>query len=171
MSNGSRWFPRALAVSGWLVIAALAAGVTLATVSVLGSGIFGGSTQTMSQEEVDRALAVATVSPEPGTTSPGTTSPPAPTGTSAPSSTIDRSGSDPTVVSSAGGRVIARCTGPEAEVLSWTPAQGFRTKKVELGPAPDVRVEFESDDRDVKVELRCEDGNPTAVIDDDGDDD
>jgi hypothetical protein len=151
------------------VTAALAAGVTLAAVSVLGSGIFGGSTQTMSQEEVDRALAAVTVSPEPGTAGS-----PAPTGTSAPSPTTDPpepAGSDPTVVSSAGGRVIARCTGSEAEVLSWTPAQGFRTDKVERGPAAEVQVEFESDDRDVKVELRCEDGRPTAEVDDDGGED
>jgi hypothetical protein len=151
------------------VTAALAAGVTLAAVSVLGSGIFAGSTQTMSQAEVDRALAAVTVSPEPGTAGS-----PAPTGTSAPSPTTDPpepAGSDPTVVSSAGGRVIARCTGSEAEVLSWTPAQGFRTDKVERGPAAEVQVEFESDDRDVKVELRCEDGRPTAEVDDDGGED
>jgi hypothetical protein len=151
------------------VTAALAAGVTLAAVSVLGSGIFGGSTQTMSQEEVDRALAAATVSPEPGPASS-----PAPADPSAASPTTgapEPAGSDPTVVSSAGGRVIARCTGTAAEVLSWTPAQGFRTEKVEPGPAAEVRVEFESDDRDVKVELRCEGGTPTAEIDDDGDED
>jgi hypothetical protein len=169
VSDDSRRFPRALAVAGWLVTVALAAGVTLAAVSVLGSGIFAGSTQTMSQAEVDRALAAVTVSPEPGTAGS-----PAPTGTSAPSPTTDPpepAGSDPTVVSSAGGRVIARCTGSEAEVLSWTPAQGFRTDKVERGPAAEVRVEFESDDRDVKVELRCEDGRPTAEVDDDGGED
>jgi hypothetical protein len=169
VSDGVRRFPRALAVAGWLVTAALAAGVTLAAVSVLGSGIFGGSTQTMSQEEVDRALAAVTVSPEPDTASS-----PAPTGPSAQSPTTgppEPAGSDPTVVSSAGGRVIARCTGTAAEVLSWTPAQGFRTEKIERGPAPEVQVEFESDDRDVKVDLRCEDGTPTAEIDDDGGDD
>jgi hypothetical protein len=156
-------------VAGWLVTAALAAGVTLAAVSVLGSGIFGGSTQTMSQEEVDRALAAVTVSPEAGSASS-----PAPTDPSAPSPTTgppEPAGSDPTVVSSAGGGVIARCTGTAAEVLSWTPAQGFRTEKVERGPAPEVQVEFESDDRDVKVGLRCEDGTPIAEIDDDGDGD
>ena len=169
MSDDSRRFPRALAVAGWLVTVALAAGVTLAAVSVLGSGIFAGSTQTMSQAEVDRALAAVTVSPEPGTAGS-----PAPTGTSAPSPTAgppEPAGSDPTVVSSAGGRVIARCTGTAAEVLSWTPAQGFRTEKVERGPAPEVQVEFESDDRDVKVELQCEDGTPRAEIDDDGGED
>jgi hypothetical protein len=169
VSDGSRRFSRGLAVSGWLVTATLAAGVTLAAVSVLGSGIFGGSIHTMSQDDVDRALAAVTVSPEPDTASS-----PASTGTSAPSPSTDPpepAGSDPTVVSSAGGRVIVRCTGPEAEILSWTPAQGFRTKKVERGPAPEVQVEFESDDRDVKVELRCEDGRPTAEIDDDDDDD
>lgn len=170
MSDGSRRFPRGLALSGWLVTAAVAAGVTLTAVSLLGAGIFGGSTRTMTQDEVARALAVATASSEPGTASP-----PPSTGTSAPpSATTDPTGpagSGPTVVSSAGGRVIAECTGALVEVLSWTPAQGYRTKEVERGPAHEVKVEFESDDGDVKIELRCVDGVPSAEIDDDGGED
>jgi len=160
MSDGARRFPRRLvAVSGWLAAAVTAAGVTLAAVSVLGSGIFGDSTRTMSQDEVVRALASATESA-------GTSSPYPNPDTSEPSA-----GSDPTVVSSAGGSVIARCTGQDVEVLSWTPGQGFRAEKVERGPAAEARVEFESDDRDVKVELRCVGGSPSAEIDDDGDED
>jgi hypothetical protein len=169
VSDGSRRFPRGLAVSGWLVTAALAAGVTLAAVSALGSGIFGGSTHTMTQDEVDRALAAATAPAEPGTASP-----PPSAGTSTPSATADPTGpagSDPTVVSSAGGTVIARCTASMVEVISWTPAQGFRTEDVERGPAREAKVEFESDDDDVRVELRCVDGVPAAEIDDDGGED
>ncbi len=173
MSDGARRFPRGLvAVSGWLAAAVTAAGVTLAAVSVLGSGIFGDSTRTMSQDEVVRALASATESA-------GTSSPSPNPDTSEPSAGSGEpsggppalAGSDPTVVSSAGGSVIARCTGQDVEVLSWTPGQGFRAEKVERGPAPEARVEFESDDRDVKVELRCVEGSPSAEIDDDGDED
>ncbi len=166
MSDGARRFPRGLvAVSGWLAAAATAAGVTLAAVSVFGSGIFGDSTRTMSQDEVVRALASATESA-------GTSSPSPNPDTSEPSAGPSAlAASDPTVVSSAGGSVIARCTGQDVEVLSWTPGQGFRAEKVERGPAPEARVEFESDDRDVKVELRCVGGSPSAEIDDDGDED
>ena len=169
MSDGSRRFPRGLAVSGWLLTAALAAGVTLAAVSALGSGIFGGSLDTMTQDEVDRALAAATAPAEPGTASP-----PPPTATSPPAATADptgSAGSDPTVVSSTGGTVIARCTGSMAEVLAWTPAQGFRTEDDERGPAREVKVEFESDDDDIRVEVRCVDGLPSAEIDDHGGED
>ncbi|MGH8824904.1 MAG: hypothetical protein ACRDVN_10550 [Jiangellaceae bacterium] len=158
MSDDPRRFARGLAVAGWLATVAVAAAVTLAAVSVLGSGIFGGSTRTMSQGEVARALAAASVSPEPGAAS----SPPAAGSSPA---------SDATVISSAGGSVIARCNGLDAEVVSWTPAQGFRAETVERGPSPEVKVEFEADDRDVKVDVRCVDGRPTAEIDDDGDED
>jgi hypothetical protein len=34
-----------------------------------------------------------------------------------------------------------------------------------------VKVEFESDDNDVRVEIRCVDGVPSSEIDDDGGED
>jgi hypothetical protein len=163
VNGASRRFPRTLAVTGWLVTAALAAGITLAAVSLLGAGIFGGSTRTMSQDEVAQALAATTESPDPriaDTPAPTVTSAQPTTGSSGPAAL-----SEPTVVSSAGGTVIARCAGSTVEVLSWTPAQGFRAEEVESGPAREARVEFESDDGDVRVELRCVDGVPSAEID------
>ncbi|GGK72024.1 hypothetical protein Ppa06_30240 [Planomonospora parontospora subsp. parontospora] len=58
-------------------------------------------------------------------------------------------------ITTAGGNVIARCDGGLVVLRAWSPAQGFQVDDVERGPAARARVEFESDEADVKVEVRC----------------
>jgi hypothetical protein len=69
----------AVAVAGWLAVALVATGVTLAAVTLIGSGIFGDSTRTRSQAEVAQALAALTPSQRPRTDTGPVTAPADPT--------------------------------------------------------------------------------------------
>ncbi|GGL01814.1 hypothetical protein [Planomonospora parontospora] len=70
-------------------------------------------------------------------------------------------------ISTAGGNVIARCDGGLVVLRAWSPAQGFQVDDVERGPTARARVEFESDEADVKVEVRCgADGLPAHRVHD-----
>jgi hypothetical protein len=149
---------------GWLAAAVLSTGVTLAAVSSIGSGIFGSSAGPLDRQEVNEALATPSPSVEPTpepTGSPVTE--PAPTDP-APTEPV----AEPRVITSAGGTVVARCAaGGLVELLSWSPAQGFSVDNAEHGPAREVEVEFESEDDDVEMKIRCVDGVPADVDDDD----
>jgi hypothetical protein len=149
---------------GWLAAAVLSTGVTLAAVSSIGSGIFGSSAGPLDRQEVNEALATPSPSVEPTpepTGSPVTE--PAPT-EPAPTEPV----AEPRVITSAGGTVVARCAaGGLVELLSWSPAQGFSVDNAEHGPAREVEVEFESEDDDVEMKIRCVDGVPADVDDDD----
>jgi hypothetical protein len=165
MSERPPRVPRGLLVAaGWIGAAVLAAAVTLAAVSSIGSGIFGDSTRTLDQSEIAAALASSPAATE-QQTSPPTGSPTA----------IGSPASDPPVASatqafdSAGGSVVARCNGRDAQVVTWTAAQGFRVE-AENQQGHDVEIEFESDERDVRVRITCVDGVPTAEVDEDDDD-
>lgn len=154
----------------WLGAAALATGVALAAVSSIGTGIFGNSAGPLDQTQITEALTTVTPRPEP-TTTPSAT--PEATGaaendpTESPAEPT-RSPAEPTVITSDGGTVVARCTADNrVEVLSWSPAQGFRVDNAEHGPAREVEVEFESGDDEVEIRVRCSDGEPSAAIESD----
>ena len=69
----------------------------------------------------------------------------------------------PEVIATAGGTVLARCTGGVPEVVSATPAQGFRVQTEDDDGGP--RVRFRDGGTRVEVNLRCADGRPVAEID------
>ena len=158
-----------MVVVGWLGAAVLATGVTLAAVSSIGAGIFGSSAGPLDRQEITDTL--STLSPSAESTqqvppTPQPTATPTPTPTAEPAAT--QPAAEPSVITSAGGTVVARCSGAGlVEVLSWSPAQGFRVDNAEHGPAREIEVEFESDDDDIDVKIRCIDGVPTDVADDD----
>lgn len=62
------------------------------------------------------------------------------------------------------GWVTAACDGDMAYLVSWSPAQGYRVDEVRRGPAPSVKVEFESFTVEAAVWVRCVDGIPRASI-------
>ena len=164
MTEGLPQPPRGLLVAaGWLAAAVAAAGITLAAVSSIGSGIFADSTQTLDRSEIAAALASsppATDEVESPSRSPDTSASASP---SAPSATDDSAPTAPQVFSSSGGSVTARCAGGDAQVVSWTPAQGYQVGgENQQGHA--VEVEFESGDHEVKVRISCAGGLPTAEI-------
>jgi hypothetical protein len=141
--------------------------VTLAAVSSIGTGIFGSSAGPLDRQEINQALATPLPAVEP-TAQPSAT--PEPTTTPEPTATPEptESGGRPSVITSAGGTVVARCAGDDlVELLSWSPAQGFSVDNAEHGPAREVEVEFESEDDDVEMKIRCVDGVPVDVHDDD----
>jgi hypothetical protein len=144
---------------GWLAAAVLSTGVTLAAVSSIGSGIFGSSAGPLDRQEVNEALATPSPSVEPT---------PEPTGSPVTEPAPTEPVAEPRVITSAGGTVVARCAaGGLVELLSWSPAQGFSVDNAEHGPAREVEVEFESEDDDVEMKIRCVDGVPADVDDDD----
>lgn len=161
-----------VAVAGWLGAAALATGVTLAAVSSIGSGIFGSSTGPLDSAEIDRALTAQSTptAPDPGTADPSPTGPadPSPTPAPAPDAGTTTPAAEPTVITTEGGTAVARCVEGLVELLSWSPAQGYRVDNADRGPDQTVEVEFESSDHEVEVEIHCEDGVPerSAEVDD-----
>lgn len=94
-----------------------------------------------------------------GTTAPSSTSPSAPAPTDAPAEWSVRT------VNSAGGTVIIRHRPGEVELQAATPASGFTVEVDDSGPTR-VRVEFESDDADIRVEARWRDGELEVTVED-----
>ena len=168
MQQGRRRAARGLGVAGgWVAAAAVATAVTLGAVSVIGPGLFGGSTRPLSQADVNDALAEATAS---AAAAPSTSSPDAgATATlSAPASQppTTQPTTAPVPLSAAGNTVLARCVGDTVEVISWTAAQGYHADGVNQH-GREAEVDFESDDSEVKIRVTCASGVPTADVDQD----
>ena len=68
----------------------------------------------------------------------------------------------PEVIATAGGTVLARCTGDRPEVVSATPAQGFRVQTEDDDAGP--RVRFRAGHSRFEVSLRCVDGRPVGDV-------
>jgi hypothetical protein len=68
-------------------------------------------------------------------------------------------------VNSAGGTVIIRHRPGVVELQAATPASGFSVEVDDSGPTR-VRVEFESDDADIRVEARWQDGELEVTVED-----
>ncbi|WP_326637343.1 hypothetical protein OG884_26735 [Streptosporangium sp. NBC_01755] len=173
-----------LVVAGWLVTGLLATGAGVAVIDRLSEPLTTAGLRPLSAAEVDKALALAsslpgglpTAAPTAVPTS-GVTSDPA---GSASEPTVAESAPQPAatvtatpvaepgesrVITTAGGRVIARCKDGLVTLRSWSPAQGFQTDDVERGPADRARVEFESEETEVKVEVNCAaDGSPVHRV-------
>jgi len=160
-----------LVVAGWLVTGLLATGAGVAVIDRLSEPLTTAELRPLSAAEVDKALALAsslpgasptaspTVSSTASTTAPdaGRTPRPEPAVTATPVADPGRS----RVIITVGGRVIARCEGGLVTLRSWSPAQGFQVDDVERGPDDRARVEFESEETEVKIEVHCAaDGSP-----------
>lgn len=136
-----------LAALAWAATVVVATVVGMSAVGAIGSGILGAGQEPLTPAQVDQALAAARSAPPPAAAS--TTAPPP-----------DAAGPPAEVIPSPGGTVIARCTGGVVDVVSATPAQGFRLHDEHEGS----RVRFRSPETDVEVELACEDGRPVGSV-------
>ncbi|MEU8202219.1 hypothetical protein [Streptosporangium sp. NPDC049046] len=171
-----------LVVAGWLITGLLAIGAGVAVIDRLSEPLTDTGLRPLSAAEVDEALALASslpsappTAPSPSESAPSESAP----SESAPSETdgVEESGEatpepattatpaaepgESRLIITKGGRVIARCEGGLVTLRSWSPAQGFQADDVERGPADRARVEFESEEDEVKVEVRCAaDGSP-----------
>jgi hypothetical protein len=179
MSRSPRRVPRGVVVvAGWLAATCLATGVTLAAVTLIGTGLFGGSTRTSSQDDVAEALAALT----PTQPAPSSADPSSPSADTSPSLRPSDVGTSPAtesppavplpsagrrLVTSVGGTVLVECRGQDVALISWTPAQGYRVDQVDGETGSDVEVRFEGEDGEVRVKVRCADGQPVAEIEKD----
>ena len=68
-----------------------------------------------------------------------------------------------TTYSSAGGSIVVTCANGQAELLSWTPADGYTVKRLVKGPADKVGVSFKGDTT-VVMAARCQNNEPRQVI-------
>jgi hypothetical protein len=73
------------------------------------------------------------------------------------------------LLTSAGGSVVARCTGSghsaQVYLVSWSPAQGFTAHvPSNRGPAEEVEIEFESDSTSVTAHITCSSSGPVQTI-------
>lgn len=174
-------------VVAWLLGAATATAGSLLASSLLGQGITGNAAQLLTQDAVNRAL--ASESAEPPTDTPGgptaarsaTPSPDAPTTTPAPPVTASPAVTagpvrepaadtaepsdqpDGTVLTSAGGGVVASCQASGAYLISWSPSQGYQVSGVNRGPASAAQVTFYSSSNRVTMVVSCSTGVPTAT--------
>ena len=139
----------AAGVAAWAAAVGAALVVGLTAVGAVGAGLLGPGPQPLTPAEVDARLASA----EPAA--------PAPTAVVTP---VEPGGA-PEVIATAGGTVLARCTGGRPEVVSATPAQGFRVQTEEEDGGQ--RVRFRAGDTRIEVNLTCADGRPVAAIESD----
>jgi cytoskeletal protein RodZ len=70
-------------------------------------------------------------------------------------------------VNTSGGRVVIRYRPEQVELQAATPAPGFEVELDDTGPQR-VRVEFESEDRDIRVEARWANGSLDVEVSESG---
>ena len=170
-------------VGAWLFGAGTATAGSLLAVSLLGQGIAASPSQQLTGAAVNRALAresrgpgqdVPSATPSPVRTSPTarpaatrtTASRPVRVATASPTATAaPPAAASPglqaaagTVLTSAGGTVLAECQVAGAYLVSWSPTQGYEASDVTRGPAATARVVFESAAKSVTMTVTCPDG-------------
>jgi hypothetical protein len=169
---------RTAAVVGWLAAAAASTVAGLAVVTLIGQGLVGPNPdEPLDPGEVARALAATPAPSAPPAGNPPAGSPPAGSPSAATPSTATPPAATPpptassgaptaTLLTSPGGRVLARCVGGEVTLANWSPATGYAVGEVRSGPAHDARVEFERDDDDQgdDIEVRVECGPGGAPV-------
>ena len=181
-----------MGVSAWLVGVGTATAGSLVAVSLLGQGIAPSTSQQLSSDAVNRALAVeateasvsASGSPSPAPSklrprkTPSPSSPPSqppaqpqvkpvatqPSPTRSPQPARSTASTPAsTVLTSQGGTVVAECPSGEAYLVSWSPTQGYEVDTVTRGPAVTARVTFDSNANIVTMVVSCTAGTPAAT--------
>jgi serine/threonine-protein kinase len=88
---------------------------------------------------------------------------PSPSPASAQTTAPSTQASAGTVLTSAGGTVLAQCRTQGAYLVSWSPSQGYEAGQVLRGPATTAQVTFESVAGSVTMVVSCPAGVPTAT--------
>jgi len=142
-------------VLAWLGAVVVATGVGLAAVNAIGVGLVGAAQPVLSPADVEGRLAAAgapSVVPVP-TTSPSTG--PAPSPAPAPAGA-------PKAFPTDGGTVVARCVDGGVDVVSASPAQGWRIH--DEAEQDRGRVRFEAGGSRIELRLSCAGDEPQAQI-------
>lgn len=143
----------ALWVVGWVVVAVAGATLAWSVISRAGGGVSGGL-EAVSEPTGDARSPSDTVT--------GTTLSPSPTtDSSSPSGGGTGAGADSVSLTWEGdaGVVTVTCRGPSIVLDSAVAYSGYGMERDDAGPDR-VRVEFESDESDLRVEAECVDGEP-----------
>lgn len=157
--------------AAWTVAAVASVVVSMLALSVIGG--LGGDVQppapmppldnddiiaTSSAPDPPPPLAIASPSPAApsGSRSASAPPPPPPTTPAAPTP------GPPRQFNTQEGVVTAQCIGPQAYLLSWSPAPGYKVDDVRRGPAPVAKVQFEmfGSRRESVVAVECSTGAP-----------
>jgi serine/threonine-protein kinase len=179
-------------VGAWLLGVGAATAGSLLAVSLLGQGIATSNNQQLTAAAVNNALAAEASDPH-GTDPPTSSPSPAPSASpsrqpqtsqiltpqieATPSAQASRSRaasspspqatasatSNPTVLSSQGGTVVADCRAGGAYLVSWSPDPGYEAGAVIRGPTVNAQVTFDSTASSVTMIVSCSAGVPTAT--------
>jgi hypothetical protein len=171
-----------MAVGAWSLGAAAATGGSVLAVSMLGDGFTSAPSQQLTVAMVQRKLASeAAETSVPATTAPapvpsvrlgGTATPitrrrvpatRAPAASPTPTASPRPPSPGGTVLSSAGGTIVAGCQSAGAYLESWSPQQGYEAKSVVRGPASTAQVAFKSTQQTVTMVVSCSSGVPSAT--------
>jgi hypothetical protein len=139
-------------VAAWLVAVAAATLVGMAAVGAIGSGISDRGPRPLGQAEISERLGTSATAPPPATS----------TTTTAPTTTQTVPAAAPEVINTGGGTVLVRCT-PDVEIVSATPAQGYRVEDIEPNDGGQ-RVRFRSGGTRVEIRIHCRGGEPQAQV-------
>jgi hypothetical protein len=176
-------------VGAWLVGVGAATAGSLLAVSLLSQGIASNASQQLTTAAVNNALAAEASETQGADT--GTTGMPSPSqsatrshqaqsyqdpqvtvATPSASASRSRPASSPraqattaatsTVLTSAGGTLVAQCRPSGAYLVSWSPAPGYEAGAVVRGPASTAQVAFNSAANTVTMTVSCSTGVPTV---------
>ncbi|HEY6278712.1 MAG TPA: hypothetical protein VIX86_20560 [Streptosporangiaceae bacterium] len=172
-------------IGAWLLGAVAATGGCLLAVSMLGQGIAASPGQQLTVAMVNRALAsesaetpaplpTPTPTPSPSVQLGGVAVPITRATTPSPSQTPASTPPSPqpspgTVLSSAGGTVVAECGQGGAYLQSWSPQQSYEAGGVVRGPARTAQVTFTAGQSQVTMFITCSHGKPSATVHTSGD--
>lgn len=176
------WTRALLAVGAWLLGVAGATAGSLVAVSLIGQSITGPSAQQLSVTAINRALAGAgqhagqnPPAASPGPSVPARPRPPAPSrhrpATPAPPAPVSTPPPAGTLLSSAGGSVLAACQKGGVYLVSWSPQPGYEADDVIRGPGVTARVLFMAGIRGVRMVVSCSGSLPSASVTPVSDDD
>jgi hypothetical protein len=155
-----------LGVVAWLLGAVVATGGSLFAVSALGQIMSPAAGDQLSMAAVNQALASEAAEQPAGLHPLGARRLPRAQRTQAsrPHRQPPPPGpADGTVLTSAGGTVIAGCAGRRVYLISWSPQQGFQASGATPRPAATARVTFTGPQQTVTVVASCRRGVPVAA--------
>ena len=174
---GALWavFAAVAIVSGWVAVQMVGNAVTPASIPVLTASEVSQRLVTSAPTDAPSPLAEPSAStkskkkpkatPSQTQKPSSSTSPrpsPTPTATSRPAAVVR-------TLASRGGSVVAACRSGQVTLRSWSPAVGYRVDEVDAGPGREVEVRFVSNSTEVKMQVRCVSGVPSARTEYDSD--
>jgi hypothetical protein len=175
-----------LTAGAWLLGVAAATAGCLVAVSLIGHSLFGPPVHQLTGSDISRALAVRDQAPAPSAAGQATAVPhrpaprprrarPGPSRPSAPAPgrSVSPSPGPPspvpsppaaTLLTSAGGSVLASCGPSGAYLVSWSPQQGYTSDDVVRGPAPVAVAVFLSGRQGVRMAVSCPGSRPALSV-------